>query len=85
MKHLTPLRKKFIDHLTLRQLAARTVQSYTDWIVHLARFHQLSPDTLGHPEISSWLLHLITERKLSASSINLAINALRAILPRNRF
>jgi len=78
MKHTTPLRQKFIDHLTLRQLAARTVQSYTDWIVHLARFHQLSPDTLGHPEISSWLLHLINERKLSASSINLAINALRA-------
>ena len=85
MKHPTQRRQKFIDQLTPRQLAARTFQPDTDWIIHPARFHQLSPDSLGHPEISSWLLHLINERKLSASSINLAINALRAILPRNRF
>lgn len=32
----------------------------------------------GQPRIAAWILHLITERKLSASSINLAINALRA-------
>lgn len=60
------------------QLAPRTVQFYTDWIVHLGRFHGRSPDTLGHPEIASWLLHLINERKLSASTINVVVNALRA-------
>jgi len=74
----SPLRQKFIDHLTLRQLSQRTIQCYTDWIIGLARFHRTSPDVLGNPEISAWLLHLIKERKLSASSINLAINALRA-------
>jgi len=63
------LRHRFIDHLTLRQLARRTVQSYTEWIIHLARFHGRSPDQLGNPEISAWLLHLMNERKLSASSI----------------
>lgn len=73
----SPLRQKFIAYLTLRQLALRTVQSYTEWIYQLAKFHRRSPDTLGHPELAAWLLHLITERKLSASSINLAINALR--------
>lgn len=54
------------------------MEAYTDWIRHLSAFHHRSPDKLGQPEIRSWLLHLITERKLSASSINLAINALRA-------
>ena len=78
MKHTTPLRQKFIDHLTLRQLAARTIQSDTGWIVERARFHRRSPDTLGHPEIASWLRHLINERKRSAASGNLARNARRA-------
>jgi site-specific recombinase XerD len=78
MINTTPLRQKFIDHLTLRQLSRRTVQSYTDWIVLLAKFHRRSPDQLGNPEIASWLLHLINERKLSASTINVVINALRS-------
>ena len=78
MQNTTPLRQKFIDHLTLRQLSRRTVQSYTDWIVLLAKFHRRSPDQLGNPEIASWLLHLINERKLSASTINVVINALRS-------
>jgi len=83
MKHPTSQRKESIDHLGLRLLAARTVQFDTDWIVHLARFHRCSPEPLGHPEISTWLLHLIRERKLSVSSIYLAINAPRPIPPRS--
>ncbi len=75
---ITPLRQRFVEHLVLQQKAKRTVQAYTSWIYDLAKFHKRSPDQLGQPEIRAWILHLITERKLSASSINLAINALRA-------
>ena len=77
MKSTPIARQKFISFLVLRQLAPRTVQSYTEWIVQLSRFHKRPPADLGNAEISSWLLHLIEQRKLSASSINLAINALR--------
>ena len=72
------LRQRFTNYLTLRQLALRTIQSYTDWMYQLAKYHDRSPDQLGNAEISAWLLHLINERKLSASSINLAINAVRS-------
>ena len=75
---VSPLRQRFIDHLILQQKAPRTVQAYTAWVRDLAKFHHRSPDQLGPPEIRSWILHLITERKYSASSVNLAINALRA-------
>lgn len=75
---ITPLRQRFAEHLVLQQRAKRTVQAYTAWVYDLARFHRRSPDQLGQPRIAAWILHLITERKLSASSINLAINALRA-------
>jgi len=71
-------RQKFISFLVLRQLAPRTVQSYTEWIVQLSRFHKRPPVDLGNVKISSWLLHLIEQRKLSASSINLAINPLQS-------
>lgn len=72
------LRRRFVEHLTLQQKAKRTIQCYTSWVYQLTAFHRRSPDLLGQSEIRQWLLHLITERKLSASSINLAINALRA-------
>lgn len=75
---VTPLRQRFMEHLVLQQKARRTVQAYTAWVYDLAKFHRRSPDQLGQPEIRAWILHLITERNLSASSINLAINALRA-------
>ena len=71
------LRQRFINYLTLRQHAYRTVQSYTGWIYQLARFHRRSPDLLGNEEIQAWLLHLIA-KPYSASSINLAINAIRS-------
>jgi len=67
-----------VEHLVLQQKAQRTVQAYTAWIYDLTKFHRRSPDQLGQPEIRAWILHLITERKLSAASIHLAINALRA-------
>ena len=72
------LRQRFSNYLTLRQLAQRTIESYTSWIYLLTKFHHRSPDLLGNEELSDWFLHLITERKYSASSLNLAINAVRS-------
>jgi len=75
---ISPLRQRFIEHLILQQKAARTVQDDTIYVADLAQFHGHFPDQLGQPDIRSWILHLITERKLSASSVNIAINARRA-------
>lgn len=54
------------------------MEAYVSWIRHLAAFHKRTPDTLGNVDIQAWFLHLITERRLSASTINLAINAVRS-------
>jgi site-specific recombinase XerD len=54
------------------------VHAYVSFIFDLARFHHRSPDRLGPPELERWLAHLIGERKLSASSVNIAINSLRS-------
>jgi len=74
----TPLRQSLIQYLTLHRKAERTIQAYVSFIYDLAKFHHCSPDQLGSPEIERWLYHLIAERKHAASTVNIAINALRA-------
>lgn len=74
----TPLRQKFIQFLTLSDLAERTVHSYTSYIIQLADFHHKSPDLLTPEQVHFWFFHLISKRKYSASSVNIAINAVHS-------
>ena len=73
----TPLRQKFIEYLTLNRKAERTVHTYVSFIYSLAKFYKRSPDLLGPEDIQHWLYHLIAQRKQAASTVNLAINAVR--------
>lgn len=63
--------------MAIRGLAQRTQQAYTAFVVDLARFFNQSPDTLSYDQVTDWILHLIKERKLSPSSVNIAVNAVR--------
>ena len=74
----TPLRQKFIEHLTLNRKAERTVHCYVGFIYSLAKHYRRSPDLLSHEDIQHWLYHLIAERKQAASTVNLALNAVRS-------
>ena len=74
----TPLRQKFIEYLTLNRKAERTVHTYVSFIYSLAKHCRRSPDLLGPEDIRRWLYYLIAERKQAASTVNLAINAVRS-------
>lgn len=74
----TPLRQKFIEYLTLNRKAERTVHTYVSFIYSLAKHCRRSPDLLGPEDIRGWLYYLIAERKQAASTVNLAINAVRS-------
>ena len=74
----TPLRQKFIEHLTLHRKAERTVHCYVSFIHSLAKFYHRSPELLSSEELQHWLYHLIAERKQAPSTVNLAINAVRS-------
>src|ERR1035441_5942487 len=74
----TPLRQKFIEYLTLNRKAERTVHCYVSFIYSLAKHCRRSPDLLGPEDIRQWLYYLIAERKQAASTVNLAINAVRS-------
>jgi integrase/recombinase XerD len=74
---MTPLREKYIRGLAIRGRAVRTQQSYTAFVADLARFHKRSPDQISYEEVTVWLEHLIRDRQLAASSVNIAVNAVR--------
>lgn len=74
---MTTLRAQLIRELTLRGSSPRTIESYVSYVAALAQHYGQSPDRLCDEQIKAYLLTLHTERHLSASTINVAINALR--------
>jgi site-specific recombinase XerD len=74
---MTTLRSQFIRELTLRGSSPRTIEAYVFYVAELARHYGLPPDRLSDEQIKAYLLTLHTERHLAASTINVAINALR--------
>lgn len=71
------LRKRMEADLVVRGMSPRTRESYTAVVADLAKFYQRSPDGLNEDEVQRYLLHLIEERKLAWSSVNVAASALK--------
>ncbi len=69
---MTPLRQQLIEALTLK-----THEAYINAVAALARYFGRSPARISNEEARAYLLHLHQERKLSASSINVALSGLR--------
>jgi site-specific recombinase XerD len=46
-------------------------------VADLARYYHRSPDQLTYDEVVDWIHHLIRERHQAASSVNIAVNAVR--------
>src|SRR6266446_9990353 len=74
---MTPLRAKYVRDLAIRGRAERTQEAYTRYVCDLARYYLRSPELISYEEVRDWLYHLIKERKQSASSVNIAVNAVR--------
>src|SRR5438132_7707131 len=74
---MTPLRAKYIRDLVNRDRSKHTQESYTRYVCDLARYYRRSPELISYEEVTGWLYHLIRERQLSASSVNIAVSAVR--------
>ena len=74
---MTPLRRKMIDAMVLRGFAPRTQEAYCAAVIALAKHYRRSPDALGTEQLQSYLLHLITDKKLAYASVNQASCAFR--------
>ena len=74
---MTPLRKRLIEDLQLRNFAKGTIKSYVNHVSRLARFFRRSPDQLDEEQVRAYLVHLVQERKISWSYYNVSVCAFR--------
>jgi integrase/recombinase XerD len=74
---MSPLRRRMIDDMQIRNLTTNTQRAYVAQVVRFAGHFRKSPDLLGPAEIRAYLIHLTQERHLAASSIIVAVSALR--------
>ena len=74
---MSSLRLRMLEDMQIRNLAVNTQQSYVRQVSQFARYFNQSPELLGPEQIRAYQVYLTNERKLAASSIIIAISALR--------
>ncbi len=71
------LRKRMEADMLVRGMSPRTRESYVASVAGLAKFYNRSPDKVSEDQVQRYLLHLIEERRLAWSSVNVAASALK--------
>jgi integrase/recombinase XerD len=74
---MTPLRRRMIQDMTLRNFAPRSITVYVDCVARFARHFGKSPELLGLDDVRTYLLYLIEQRRQSWAYYNLNLQALR--------
>jgi integrase/recombinase XerD len=74
---MTPLRRRMIEDMTLRNFTPQTIQSYIWCIARFARYFNASPEHLGPEHVRTFLLHLVQELRVSFSYYKQTRSALR--------
>ena len=76
---MTPLRRRMIEDMRIRNLSPQTERVYVEQVSRFALHFGQSPERLGQDEIRAWQIYLVEERRLAASSISVAVAALRFV------
>lgn len=74
---MTELRRRMLEDMRLRNLSLNTQKRYLDRVAAFAGHFGKSPELLGPDEIRAYQLYLVEERRLSSSSINVTVCALK--------
>jgi len=74
---MTILRQTMINAMKLRGFSDRTQESYVMAIAGMARFYKEAPDKISKEKVQAYLLQLWDMQKLSWSSCNVVVSALR--------
>lgn len=73
----SPFLNEIHDFMMVRRYSKRTIKTYITWIRDFINFHgKQHPAEMGQSEVESFLTYLAVERKVSASTQALALNAL---------
>jgi integrase/recombinase XerD len=76
---MTPLRRRMIEDMRIRNLSPQTQRAYVEQASRFARHFGQPPERLVQDEIRASQIYLVEERRLAASSISVAVAALRFV------
>src|ERR1700693_5211408 len=74
---MTPLRKRMLEDMQLRNLTPETQRNYIHHVAGFARYFGKSPELLDLEAVRQYQLYLLNERKLSPETINQYISAIQ--------
>ena len=74
---MTPLRKRMIEDMRMRDYSEHTISAYVSAVYRLAAFYRRSPDQLGREEIRAFLVDLVEKERVAWSYYKQVLAALR--------
>lgn len=74
---VSPLRQRMLEDMRIRNLARCTQKQYIISVAAFAKYFAKSPELLTPEDIRAWQLYLIEGKRLSSSSLNVYVSALR--------
>jgi integrase/recombinase XerD len=76
MAEMSPLRRRMIEDMTVRNLSPATQRSYVHAVAKFSRFFSRSPDRLGLEDVRAFQVHLVSTG-ISWPALNQTVCALR--------
>lgn len=67
---MTPLRQRMLEDLRIRNMSAKTQDTYVGQVAQFAKYFGRSPELLGPEKIRRYQLHLLHDEKAAWSSLN---------------
>jgi integrase/recombinase XerD len=72
---MSPLRRRMIEDMRIRNLTPNTQRVYIAQVFRFACHFRKSPEHLGPAEIRTYLLYLVQDMHLAASSVIVTVSA----------
>jgi integrase/recombinase XerD len=74
---MTPLRRRMVEDLEIRNRSPNTIKAYVIAVAQFAAYFGRSPELLGLEDIRSYQIHLIRKKRVSTSTLNITVAAMR--------
>ncbi len=72
---MTPLRRRMIEDMLVRNFSANTQRSYVHYVAEFARYYKAGPEYLSFEHVRAYQVYLAEQRQLSPASVNVFVAA----------
>ena len=79
---MTPLRQRMLEDMQLRGLSPKTQACYLFAVQQFAQHYAKSPALITEDELRHYFLYLSTEKRVSSSTVTIALCAIKFLFER---